>query len=99
MLKKLSAEGRHESGLDKITQGKVWAFIATMSPIHKDRYGLGVAIANEPGYYPIPLTWANSDSWDSMSDHATELNRDMGLTAINEARIICSTMGGKAVSA
>lgn len=97
MLKKLSAEGRFESGIDSLVQGKVYAFISVMSDHKAMPYGLGIAIANEPGYHAVPLTWAHSDSWATMSDYASELNREMSLSAIEEARIVCSTMGGRRV--
>lgn len=92
-MKKLSKEGRFECGLDEIVKGKCWAFTAVTNG---DYWGLGIAVANEPGYYPIPLTWANvkmgPGAYEAMSEHADELNVDEGL-AIKEAdRIVISTM-------
>jgi hypothetical protein len=63
-IKKLSKEGRFECGLDDIVRNKVWAFVAVVGKHYGAR--LGVAIANEQGYNPIPEFWAHSDSLDDM---------------------------------
>jgi hypothetical protein len=53
---------------------------------------LGVAIANEAGYYPISSFWAHSDSYEEMSAHADDLNRAEGLDDQTAIRIVCSSM-------
>lgn len=90
MIKQLTAEGRFECGLAGLTAGKAWAFVAVLG--QGNSYGLGVAIANEPGYHPIPLTWCHGDDWDEMSGHADALNKVEGLGVEAAARIVCSTM-------
>jgi hypothetical protein len=92
-MKKLSAEGRFEAGIDEVVKGKVWAFVAVTG----EHYGarLGIAIANEQGYNPIPEFWANADTYGEMSAHADELNEAEGKDKMLAAEIVCSTMGGR----
>lgn len=92
-MKKLSAEGRFDSNIDEMLAGKVWAFT---SVIAHDGIGLGAAVANEPGYYPIPLSFAfvefGQDAYDEMSAHADELNEAMGLDEEAAMKIVASSM-------
>lgn len=97
MLKKLSKEGRFECGLDDIVAGKVWAF--TPGNHHEcGKVGLGVAIANERGFHPVPLTWCNADSWAEIAAHADELNRAEGFDEGAAERVVISTMRGERVA-
>ncbi len=89
-MKKLSAEGRFESGLDEILKGKVWCFVAVVG--NRAPVALGAAVANEPGYYPIPENWANADSFGEMEDHVDELNQAEGIVPSEAIRIVCSSM-------
>lgn len=99
MLKPLTAEGRFECGLDDVVKGKVWAFVPVMNRGAGPQFQLAVAIANEQGYNPIPVFWAHAESYDEMADHADELNRAEGLSEREAAKIVCSSMNGKAVAA
>lgn len=92
MLKPFTTEGRFECGLDEIVRGKIWAFVAVVGEHTPAR--LGVAIANEPGYYPIPEHWCHGD-YDDISAHADELNRAEGLDLHISTLIVASTMGGR----
>lgn len=92
MLKPLTMQGRLSCGLPEATQGKVWAFTAVMGKVHGEGWCLGVAVANEPGYWPISSFLAHSDSYEEMSAHADNLNREEGLDDKTAARIVCSTM-------
>jgi len=88
MLKPFTGEGRFECGLDEIVVGKVWAFVAIVeSPMR-----LGVAIANERGYVPIPTTWCRADEYDEMVRHADELNEAEGVDRRTAATIVASSM-------
>lgn len=89
MLKKFTAEGRFEAGLDAVVAGKVWAFVPVMSG---RVWGLGIAIANEAGYNPVPLNWAWADGRNEMQAHADELNKAEGLDDETVMRIVCSSM-------
>lgn len=98
MLKPLTYEGRFEMDLDDIMAE--WGLCAFVPVIPKTKdgniYGLGVAVANEPGYHPIPLHWAHADSWEEMSAHANELNAELlNLDKDASARIVLSSMRGK----
>lgn len=95
MLKPLTAEGRFEAGIDNVVKGKVWAYVAVTG----EHYGarLGIAIANQQGYNPVPEHWAHADTYDEMSAHADELNEAEGLSKWNATEVVISTMGGKPV--
>lgn len=94
-MKRLSFEGLFESGALELTRGKVCAFVAVLD---HERGGvqLGVAVANEPGYYPMPAYWAHGDDHEyaAMQEHARELNREhFKLDDDAAARIVASTLG------
>lgn len=91
-LKELTKEGRFECGLDALVKGKDWAFTAVVGDHCAAR--LGVAIANESGYVPVPETWAHADDYDAMEAHAEALNAAEGLDPKTAALIVVSTMGG-----
>lgn len=96
MIKKLSAEGRFEAGVDELMLGKVFAFVAVVGEHYPWR--LGLAVANEQGYHPVPEFWAHGDSGTDMAEfqrHADELNEAMGINAEMAARIMASSMGGQ----
>lgn len=88
-MKKLSAEGRLSCGLPEATAGKVWAFVPVVGKVEGG--ALGVAMANEAGYWPISEFWAHG-SYEEMQDHADELNEAMGIGQHEAMRIICSSM-------
>lgn len=94
-MKKLTAEGRFECGLDEVVKNKIWCFVAVTGDYFGAR--LGVAIANQRGYVPIPEHWAHADYLDQMQHHADELNEAEGLTKLQAAEIVCSTMGGRSL--
>lgn len=56
---------------------------------------LGVAVANERGYFPVPLGWARYATRDAAAEHAEHLNRHLGLGDEAAWQIIASTMGGR----
>jgi len=90
-IKQLSAEGRFECGFDDVAHGKVCAVVAVTGRHYPAR--LGIAIANERGYVPIPEHWANGDNLAELEAHARVLNEQLfGLTEDEELRIIASTM-------
>jgi hypothetical protein len=89
----LTFEGRFECGFDEVVKGKIAAVVAVRS---KDGIGLGIAIANERGYCPIPLTWAHGDNFQEMMDHADEINREvLGISRDQAFEIIATTMRGR----
>jgi hypothetical protein len=72
-------------------KGKLFAFVAVVT---KFGIGLGVAVANEKGYSPVPFTWAHSDTYEEMAKHAEDLNKRLGLDIRTETKIVCSSMRG-----
>jgi len=72
---------------------KDYAFVAQ----HGDGcWVLGVAVANEPGYYP--LAGKTFPSEKSASVWADGLNRHIGVDDDTALRIVVSTMGGRPFS-
>jgi hypothetical protein len=71
-------------------RGKLWCFVpvtGTHCPI-----ALGVAVANEAGYSPLPETFCNADTWNDMEAYADELNTQMGISDEESIKIVGSTM-------
>lgn len=56
---------------------------------------LGVAVANERGYYPIPHFYYSADTYDEASARADVINEAWELSSETVAAITASTMGGK----
>lgn len=100
MLKKLTAEGRFEAGIDNYIKGRVCAFTAVMTPsgdiaegCPETHFMLGIATANEPGYVAVPLHWCHGSDYSEMSRHADELNLELfGWEPRQSARIVSSSM-------
>jgi len=91
MIRKFTAEGRFECGLDAVVKNKVYAFVAVIG--QHNPAALGVAIANEAGYVPIPEHWCYGDDYHEMEEYADELNAAMDLTPKASTIIVASTMG------
>jgi hypothetical protein len=89
-MKKLSPEGRFESGVDELLKDKVWAFTVVLGKNYNFR--LGAAVANEPGYYPVPEHWCNGEDYNEMYQHVDELNLEKGLSLEEALEIVCSSM-------
>jgi hypothetical protein len=90
-LKRLSVWNFTE--IKETCRGRVVALVPVMEA---DRWKLGVAVANEPGYSPLPLSWCNiamgPDAYDRISDYADIMNRRLGLTGRQAMQIVASTM-------
>lgn len=75
-------------------QGKV---IALTPAMHDNHWIAAVAVANEPGYSPLPMNWCNieqgSTAYNDMADHLDQLNKEnFGLDFKAAARVIASSM-------
>lgn len=97
MLKKLTLEGVVESGLYDLVAGKLYAYVAVLNgKAGEPPYRMGVAVANEPGYYPVPIAWCYAEEgkgmYEAMRDHARELNAELGLSIEEELKIVASSM-------
>lgn len=89
MFRPLTAEGRFESGLDDLLASKPHAYLAVIGVHHPA--ALAVAVADEPGHYPVPEAWAHADDMLTMQKHADELNASLGLNLRAAAEIVCSS--------
>lgn len=98
-MKKLTKEGRFEAGIDEIVAGKHWAFVPVLSDGRYGQFQLGVAAANEPGYWPVPAFWAHGDDYGEMAAHAEELNAEMGISREEGDRIQISSMNAGRLNA
>jgi hypothetical protein len=94
LIKKFSKLGQIECGLAEAVAGKAYAFVAVLPPSGLPPVGLGVAFANEAGYMAVPSHWCCGDvgDFDAMSDHADELNAEIGLDVKAAAIIVGSSM-------
>ena len=90
MLKPLTMLARVELELDANFAGKLWCF----SPhVGETAYFLGVSVANEAGYTPIPLHWCHADNLAEITAHADALNAEwLSLTPEESLRIVTSSM-------
>lgn len=66
--------------------------IAFTPIIQQGGIGLGIAVANEPGCYPTKAYLFLADTWDEAQDAADEANAALGLSNIEAAEIIMSSM-------
>lgn len=76
--------------------GKSWAYAAVLDK----NYGaaLGIAVANEAGYSPVPAFFCNG-TYAEMSKEADRLNAERGLGKEESVRIVCSSMAAGRVPA
>ncbi len=66
-----------------------------MSDDLSGHFGLGVAVANERGYNPVPAGWAISEDMAKAREEAERLNELLGHSKETSFQIIASTMGGR----
>lgn len=93
---KLSAV-RIEAYRRNLEEGPPFAFVAVLPDASVDgiQGALGIAVANEPGFYMVPLGWARFASMDAAQAGAEEANAELGVSDDTAFRIVASTMGGK----
>jgi hypothetical protein len=70
--------------------GRAYAFVAV---IHEEKYALGVAVANEPGYAPVFGKVFDTDA--EAKEWATGLNEHIGRDLRDVASVVASTMFGR----
>ena len=88
-MKKLTPESQAALRLSEKFGCRPWAFAPVV--LGGGGYGLGVAVAGEPGYYPIPAKWCRADSYEDAAQHAEELNA-AHLDPDEAAEIVASSM-------
>lgn len=82
--------------IEESFRGKLWTYTPA---IHQNGIGLGVAVANEPGYTPVPLSKYSADRWDDAQKKADELNAERGQDRGAITNIIASSMAQGKVGA
>ncbi len=79
-------------------RGRAFAFVAVLpsEPVEglQIQGALGLAIANDRGFMPVPLGWAYYETFTAAQDHAEHLNKHIGLIDDQASMIQISTMGG-----
>lgn len=95
-MKKLSKCAMLELGIEAKYAGKMWAFTVVIGQLEGG--ALGIAVANEAGYSPVPEFWAHG-TYQEMQDHADELNKERGLGVEEAMNIVCSSMAQGKVDA
>lgn len=93
-IKRLSPEIALEQDYEGEFEGKLWCYAAVIlhDTIEDDRWGLGIAVADEPGYHPISGLYAHAPTFEEMMDHADCLNWERNITRMQSAMVIASTM-------
>ena len=82
-------EHRHTWDVAPHFQGKVWAYV----PVVSKTCSVGVAVANEPGYCPIPFGIAYFDNYEAASRACDQANREYLKLSDDAAwQIVASTM-------
>ena len=71
--------------------GKLWAYVAVTA---EHGSALGVAVANEPGYCPVPSFHYCVADYSLADSEAQRLNRSRGISRDQEIEIVCSSMFG-----
>ena len=70
-------------------RGVHWAFAAVMLP-DASGFGIGQAVQFQYGYFPV--TELNGCTWEDACKVADDLNRDIGISPEEAARIACTTL-------
>ena len=93
-IKKLSPEIPLEYDYEGKFKDKLWCYAAVIlhQTVVDERWGLGIAVADEPGYHPISGLYAHASTFEEMMDHADDLNMQRNIPRIQGAMIIASTM-------
>lgn len=80
-----------KSDIEEAFKGKLWTYVAiATSTDHK----IGVAVANEQGYSPVPynMTRDCGDRYDERRAYCITLNQERDQDEVASMNIICSTM-------
>lgn len=94
-MKQLSNEAIFEMDIEEKFAGKLWAYVPVIGDKFEAR--LGIAVANEAGYCPVPEFWANG-SYSEMSAEADRLNEARGMAKDEAFNIIISSMASGKVA-
>jgi hypothetical protein len=89
----------HKSDIETEFAGKLWTYTPA---IHNGRQGLGIAVANEAGYTPVPHNMTCEivvGRYDEATKLADELNAERGQTKRASLEIVASSMAAGKVGA
>lgn len=75
--------------INERARGVHWAFAAVMLPDNSG-YGIGQAVHMQYGYFPV--TELEHCTWEDACKVADTLNRDIGISPEEAARIACTTL-------
>ena len=95
-IQKLSPGISIEKYCEYKLEDKPWCYAAVIlsEPVENDQWGLGITVADDPGYHPISGYHARASTFEEMMDYADDLNLQRGINRAKSAMIIASTMGG-----
>ena len=91
-------EARVRAYVSALADRPAFAFVAVISedPTPDHAFGVGIAVANEGGYFPVPTGWAAFATMDAAGEAAERANREwLELDSDAELGIVASTMGGR----
>jgi len=87
-------EGYRDFFANEENRGPI-AIVAVVSEEIAGHFGLGIAVANERGYNPIPAGWAIFETMEAAEADADRANAQLGHDDLQAFKIVASTMGGK----
>lgn len=97
-MNKEMSQGHFEGTVDAFAREDIRgpiAFIAVTESELAGHFGIGIAVANERGYNPIPAGFACFEDYELAEAEADRLNGLLQLDTDTIWRIVASTMGGK----
>lgn len=80
------------SRIKDLFEGKEFAFVAVVA---ETAFSLGVAVADEPGYWPLPAHLVETRGWEEMNAAAAAINARLGLDEATASRIVSSSMAAQ----
>lgn len=75
--------------INERARGVHWAFAAVVLPDNSG-YGIGQAVHMQYGYFPV--TELNGCTWEDACKVSDDLNREIGISPEEAARIACTTL-------
>lgn len=80
-----------ELEIEKIYEGLEYAYVPLVVA-DSDQYAIGIAVKGWRGYNPVPMQFANADSWHEVNEMCKELNADLGLSEYEAMDIIATSL-------
>lgn len=73
-------------------RGQRYAYVPVLLDDEGMGFGLGVAVAREPGYFPIPASFFKTGDYKEAAQTADGMNLHIGLSEDAAVKIIASSM-------